>query len=197
MAGGPPNRRTPHFRAHQQGFELARESLPALMCSIALPQAGILAGSPRQTVATRSRQTTGDKGMKHRILVVEDNLLNSELMRDWLEIEGYEVSVAADLNAAFAALRNQQPNIVLLDIQLGAEDGLSLASWMREQPLLSEVPVIAVTAQAMIAERQHILESGCKSIVSKPVDFRALQQQLQLWLNCSAVSQETRLLEQN
>ncbi|HLZ52497.1 MAG TPA: response regulator [Candidatus Acidoferrum sp.] len=135
--------------------------------------------------------------MKHRILVVEDNLLNSELMRDWLEIEGYEVSVAADLNAAFAALRNQQPNIVLLDIQLGAEDGLSLASWMREQPLLSEVPVIAVTAQAMIAERQHILESGCKSIVSKPVDFRALQQQLQLWLNCSAVSQETRLLEQN
>jgi two-component system, cell cycle response regulator DivK len=134
--------------------------------------------------------------MKHRILVVEDNSLNSELLRDWLEIEGYEVSVAADLNAAFAALRNQQPNIVLLDIQLGAEDGLSLASWMREQPLLSEVPVIAVTAQAMIAERQHILESGCKSIVSKPVDFRALQHQLHLCLNCSAVSQETRLFEQ-
>jgi DNA-binding response OmpR family regulator len=61
--------------------------------------------------------------MKHRILVVEDNRLNSELLRDWLEVEGYEVATAADLNAAFAAVRSQPPNAVLLDIQLGSEDG--------------------------------------------------------------------------
>jgi DNA-binding response OmpR family regulator len=134
--------------------------------------------------------------MKHRILVVEDNRLNSELLRDWLEVEGYEVATAADLNAAFAAVRSQPPNAVLLDIQLGSEDGLSLASWMREQAVLSEIPVIAVTAQAMVAERQHILESGCKSIVSKPVDFTVLQHQLQLWLSCSAVAQENRVSEQ-
>jgi DNA-binding response OmpR family regulator len=134
--------------------------------------------------------------MKHRILVVEDNRLNSELLRDWLEVEGYEVATAADLNAAFAAVRSQPPNAVLLDIQLGSEDGLSLASGMREQAVLSEIPVIAVTAQAMVAERQHILESGCKSIVSKPVDFTVLQHQLQLWLSCSAVAQENRVSEQ-
>ncbi len=93
--------------------------------------------------------------MKHRILVVEDNALNSELLRDWLEVEGYEVTVATDLNAAFAALRNQAPNAVLLDVQLGTEDGLSVASWMREQPVLSEVPVIAVTAQAMLSDQQR------------------------------------------
>ena len=133
--------------------------------------------------------------MKHRILVVEDNSLNSELLRDWLEVEGYEVTVATDLNAAFAALRNQAPNAVLLDVQLGTEDGLSLASWMREQPVLSEVPVIAVTAQAMISDQQHIPESGCKCVVSKPVDFATLRHQLQLWLNCSAVLQENRVLE--
>jgi len=132
--------------------------------------------------------------MKYRILVVEDNPLNSELLRDWLEVEGYEVAIATDLNAAFAAVTNQPPNAVLLDVQLGTEDGLSLASWMREQPGLSEVPVIAVTAQAMIAEQQHILESGCKSIVSKPVDFGTLQHQLQLWLTCTAVLQENRVL---
>jgi CheY-like chemotaxis protein len=126
--------------------------------------------------------------MKYRILVVEDNQLNSELLRDWLEVEGYDVVLAADLNAAFAAVRKQSPNAVLLDIQLGAEDGLSLASWMHEQPLLSEIPIIAVTAQAMAAEQQHILKSGWKSIVSKPVDFTLLQHQLQLWLRCSAVS---------
>ena len=131
--------------------------------------------------------------MKHRILVVEDNPLNSELLRDWLEVEGYEVIIATDLNAAFVAVTNQLPGAILLDIQLGSEDGLSLASWMREQPLLSEVPIIAVTAQAMVSEQQHILQSGCKSIISKPVDFGALQRQLQLWLSCSAVLQENRV----
>jgi len=133
--------------------------------------------------------------MKHRILIVEDNPLNSELLRDWLEVEGYEVAVATDLNAAFAAVKSQTLNAVLLDVQLGSEDGLSLASWMREQPVLREVPVIAVTAQAMITEQKRILDSGCKSIVSKPVDFGALQHQLQLWLNCSAVLQENRVFE--
>ena len=125
--------------------------------------------------------------MKYRILVVEDNVFNSELLCDWLEIEGYEAVLATDLNAAFAAVRKQPPNAVLLDIQLGTEDGLSLASWMSHQALLSEIPVIAVTAQAMVAEQQHILESGCKSIVSKPINFTLLQHQLQLWLRCLAV----------
>lgn len=121
--------------------------------------------------------------MKHRILVVEDNLANRELLRDWLEVEGYEVLVASDLNAAFAAVRTQKLDAVLLDVQLGADDGLVLASWMREQPVLCLIPVIAVTAQAMVTEQQHILEGGCNSIVSKPVDFKVLQEQLRLWLN--------------
>lgn len=133
--------------------------------------------------------------MKQSILVVEDNPLNSELLRDWLEVEGYDVAIAPDLNAAFAAVRNQPPKAVLLDVQLGGDDGLSLASWMRKQPGLSEIPVIAVTAQAMAGERQRILESGCKSIVAKPIDFALLRQQLQLWLSCSDVLQGSRVAE--
>jgi two-component system, cell cycle response regulator DivK len=133
--------------------------------------------------------------MKHRILVVEDNPLNGELLVDWLEVQGYEVVIVTDLNAAFAAVKNHPPNAVLLDVQLGTEDGLSLASWMREQAVLREIPVIAVTAQAMVTEQQHILESGCKSIVSKPVDFTLLAHQLQLWLSCSAALRENRVLE--
>ncbi len=113
---------------------------------------------------------------------MEDNAFNSELLSDWLELEGYEAAIATDLNAAFAAVRNQPPDAVLLDVQLGSDDGLSLASWMREQNGLSQIPVIAVTAQAMLSDRQHILESGCKSIVSKPIDFVLLQQELKLWL---------------
>jgi CheY-like chemotaxis protein len=53
--------------------------------------------------------------VKYRILIVEDNPLNSELLRDWLELEGYEVLLAANLNAAFAAVRAEHPNAVLLD----------------------------------------------------------------------------------
>ena len=126
--------------------------------------------------------------MKHRVLVVEDNALNSELLQDWLEIEGYESIIAADLKAAFAALKAGKPSVVLLDIQLGAEDGLSLAAWMRQQPELCRVPVIAVTAQAMVSDREHILESGCDTIVPKPVDFSVLQGQLKRYLNESPAS---------
>jgi two-component system, cell cycle response regulator DivK len=131
--------------------------------------------------------------MKKRVLIVEDNSLNSELLRDWLEVEGYEALIAEDLNAAFVAVRTQQLDAVLLDIQLGTDDGLVLASWMLKQPVLRLIPVIAVTAQAMVTEQQHILESGCKSIVPKPVDFAVLQEQLQLWLNRAEALQENQM----
>ncbi len=120
--------------------------------------------------------------MKQHILVVEDNPLNSELLRDWLEMEGYEPVIAPNLKEGFAALESQPPHAVLLDIQLGAEDGLSLASWMRHQPGLGEIPIIAVTAQAMASEQERIISSGCKCIVSKPVDFNVLKQQIEYWL---------------
>jgi CheY-like chemotaxis protein len=120
--------------------------------------------------------------MKRHILVVEDNPLNSELLRDWLEMEGYEAVIASTLKAGFAALERKPPHAVLLDIQLGAEDGLTLASWMREQPGLCQTPVIAVTAQAMVSEQERIVNSGCKCVVSKPVDFKVLRQELEFWL---------------
>jgi len=130
--------------------------------------------------------------MKRRILIVEDNAVNSELLRDWLEMESYEVLIAPDLNAGFAALKSHYFDAVLLDVQLGGEDGLSLASWMRQEPALRQIPVIAVTAQAMVSDRQRIFASGCNSIVSKPVDFKLLQDQLQLWLSKSGALQTNR-----
>ena len=120
--------------------------------------------------------------MKQHVLIVEDNPLNSELLRDWLEIEGYLTDIAPNLDAGFAALKKQQPDVVLLDVQLGEEDGLSLAAWMHQQPSLKDIPVIAVTAQVMISDRQRILESGCHSIVPKPVEFNVLRGQLDVWL---------------
>ena len=120
--------------------------------------------------------------MKNRILVVEDNPLNRELLCDWLEAEGHEVLSAEDLATARRLLTNQQPEAVLLDVQLGHEDGLSLAAWMRQQPNLCRIPVIAVTAHALVTEQQRFLQAGCNACVSKPVNFKMLSEELERWL---------------
>lgn len=123
--------------------------------------------------------------MSYRILVVEDNPLNAELLMDWLETEGYEVLSASDLKTAFTAIESLQPHAVLLDVQLGSEDGLSLATWIRQQPALRHIPVIAVTAHAMANDRDHILHAGCNAYIPKPVDFRLLREHLGRWLTCA------------
>ena len=120
--------------------------------------------------------------MSHCILVVEDNQANRELLCDWLEVEGYDFVTAADLKGSFEALAKHSPDAVLLDINLGAEDGLSLVEWIRQKPEWRETPVIAVTAHALVTERERILNAGCKACLSKPIDFQQLREQLSLRL---------------
>ena len=127
--------------------------------------------------------------MKYCILVVEDNQLNRELLRDWLEVEGYEVWSAADLNASYEVFSKRCPDVVLLDINLGKDDGLDLVAWMRQEPELWEIPVIAVTAHALVAEQQGILQAGCRACLSKPIDFQLLREELSRWLQDSKTSQ--------
>jgi len=120
--------------------------------------------------------------VKHAILVVEDNPLNRELLCDWLETEGYEVWSVENLNSAFASIEQRPPDAVLLDVQLGDEDGLSLAAWMRKQPKLCHIPVIAVTAHALVTEQRSFLQAGCNACVSKPINFKILREELERWL---------------
>jgi len=118
----------------------------------------------------------------HCILVVEDNAINRELLCDWLEAQDYVVLSAEDLGGARRLLKDEQPDAVLLDVQLGNEDGLSLAAWMRRQPGFSGIPVIAVTAHALVTEQQRFLQSGCNACISKPIDFKLLHRELDKWL---------------
>lgn len=123
--------------------------------------------------------------MKHLILVVEDNPMNRELLCDWLEAEGHQVVSVEDLASARRVLLEKQPDVVLLDVQLGNEDGLLLASWIRQQPEFRHLPVIAVTAHAMATEHQSFLQAGCNACVSKPVNFKLLSAELERWLTLS------------
>jgi len=120
--------------------------------------------------------------MSRRILVVEDNAANLELLVDWLESEKFQAQTATTLAEAFAAFEGELPEAVLLDVQLGAEDGLTLAMWIRRDPRLQDIPVIAVTAHAMVTDHQRVMEAGCSACVSKPIDFRSLSRQLDRFL---------------
>jgi two-component system cell cycle response regulator DivK len=126
--------------------------------------------------------------LKHGILVVEDNPLNRELLCDWLEVEGYEVWSAADLKASYESIAKRLPEAVLLDINLGAENGLDLVAWMRQKPELRGIPVIAVTAHALVTEQERILQAGCRACLSKPINFHGLREQLHRWLQDRTVS---------
>jgi two-component system cell cycle response regulator DivK len=120
--------------------------------------------------------------LRQRILIVEDNAANRELLHDWLEVEGYEVRCAADLKASYEVLGMEPPDVVLLDINLGAENGLDLLAWMRRKASLDSIPVIAVTAHALATEQERILQAGCVACLSKPIDFKQLREQLRRWL---------------
>jgi two-component system cell cycle response regulator DivK len=126
--------------------------------------------------------------LSHCILVAEDNPLNRELLCDWLEVEGFEVWSAIDLAASYEVFSKRLPDAVLLDVDLGKDNGLDLLTWMRQKPELGEIPVIAVTAHALTAERDQILNAGCKACLSKPIDFRLLREELGRWLQDSKTS---------
>lgn len=125
--------------------------------------------------------------MSELILVVEDNQPNRELLSDWLEATGFKVLAAENLEQAFAVLNAHSPSAVLLDVQLGREDGLTLAGWVRQHPDLRNIPVIAVTAHAMVTDHERVIRAGCSACIPKPIDFKELHEQLHLWLTVASV----------
>ena len=127
--------------------------------------------------------------MKRGILVVEDNHLNRELLCDWLEVEGYEVWSTTDLKSSYEVFSKRAPDAVLLDINLGKDNGLDLLAWMRQKPETRGIPVIGVTAHALVAEQEHIREAGCGACLSKPIDFQLLREVLNRWLQESKTPQ--------
>jgi CheY-like chemotaxis protein len=120
--------------------------------------------------------------MSHRILIVEDNAANLELLQEWLDSEGFRVQSATTLDEAYAAFAGPPPDAVLLDVKLGSQDGLELAAWIRRDPALRAIPVIAVTAHAMLTDYERVVRAGCNACIAKPVDFRQLRGELNRWL---------------
>jgi len=104
-----------------------------------------------------------------RILVVDDVADNVEILRMRLESLGYEVIDAIDGEQALERVTADLPDLVLLDIMMPKIDGLEVTRWIKDDPELRTIPVVAVTAFAMKGDEERIREGGCEAYLSKPI----------------------------
>jgi two-component system cell cycle response regulator DivK len=107
--------------------------------------------------------------MAKTVLIVEDNELNMKLFRDLLEAHGYETSGTSSGHEALNLVRKMRPDLVLMDIQLPQVSGLEVTRWIKDDPELRSIPVVAVTAFAMKGDEERIREGGCEAYLSKPI----------------------------
>ncbi len=112
-------------------------------------------------------------GLKNRmaktILIVEDNELNMKLFHDLLEAQGYALLQAREGPQALQLARAHRPDLIVMDIQLPSTSGLEVTRWLKEEPELAHIPVVAVTAFAMKGDESRILEGGCEAYIAKPI----------------------------
>jgi two-component system, cell cycle response regulator DivK len=123
------------------------------------------------------RALTTPRSARKRILIVEDNELSLKLLKDVLEFYGYTI-ISTRLGAAALDLaREHRPHLILLDMQLPDISGTEAAGRLKADEQARAIPIVAVTAFAMLGDRKKILDSGCDDYVSKPfniLDFLAL-----------------------
>lgn len=111
---------------------------------------------------------------KQRVLVVEDNLMNKILVREMLTLNGYEVLEASTGKEAIDKVLNERPDIVLMDIHLPEMDGIEATKFIKSKKGLDDIPIVALTASAMIGDEQKILSEGFDGYVPKPIELSRL-----------------------
>lgn len=125
-----------------------------------------------------SAPTLRRDGHRARIVHIEDNRENRMLVRAILEAEGYAVVDAEDGLTGIQAAFREEPDLILLDVNLPAVDGYEVAAIIKSFPAFATTPVIAVTAYAMEGDRQRTLVAGCDGYIQKPIDVDAFPRQV-------------------
>jgi two-component system, cell cycle response regulator DivK len=128
--------------------------------------------------------------MTQVILVVEDNERNLKLLRDVLQYAGYGVLAARTAEDGIALAVSEPPDLVLMDLQLPGIDGMEALRRLRESPRTANIPVVAVTAQAMKQDRERVLQAGFDGYVEKPISVRAFPDQVRRFLPGEEVGAE-------
>ena len=103
------------------------------------------------------------------ILIVEDNELNMKLFNDLLQAHGYATVQTRSGVESVELARKHKPHLILMDIQLPEVSGIEVMQWMKDDPELAPIPVIAITAFAMKGDEEKMLQGGCEAYLSKPI----------------------------
>ena len=119
-----------------------------------------------------------------RVLLVEDNPINQQIAREFLETQGAIVAEAMNGKEAVDLLAEKDCrfDLILMDIQMPVMDGLAATKLIRENPLLGKIPIIALTARALVSDKQRCIDAGMNDYVSKPIDLELLLSTLERWI---------------
>ena len=117
-----------------------------------------------------------------KILLVEDNEMNRDMLSRRLERKGYEVSIAMDGQEGVDRAREIMPDLILMDMSLPVLDGWEATRRLKAAPETSGIPIIALTAHAMAGDEQKAREAGCDDFDTKPVELPRLLEKIESWL---------------
>ena len=109
-----------------------------------------------------------------KILLVEDNEMNRDMLARRLERRGYQVVMAVDGDQGVRLAQEETPDLILMDMSLPVLDGWEATRQLRATPTTQAIPIIALTAHAMSGDREKALEAGCNDYDSKPIEFPRL-----------------------
>jgi two-component system, cell cycle response regulator DivK len=115
-----------------------------------------------------------------KILLVEDNELNRDMLSRRLQRRGFEVVNAVNGQEGLEMAHSEAPELILMDISLPIMDGWEATRNIKKSPKMRSTPIIALTAHAMVGDREKSLEAGCDDYDTKPIDFQRLLQKMKI-----------------
>ena len=127
-----------------------------------------------------------------RILIVEDNELNMKLLRDVLEAYGYATITTGEGAAALTLARDKRPDLILMDLQLPDISGFDAVRQLKDDEETRPIPVVAVTAFAMVGDERKALTSGCDAYLAKPILLRDFLDLVEKFIGTASELQEAR-----
>ena len=113
-----------------------------------------------------------------KILLVEDNEMNRDMLTRRLERNGFEVCCAPDGPTGVEMAERQMPDVILMDVALGAMDGWEATQLIKARASTANIPIIALTAHALASDRDRSIEVGCVDFDTKPIDLPRLLQKI-------------------
>jgi|SRR5215469_13161106 CheY-like chemotaxis protein len=117
-----------------------------------------------------------------RILIVDDNEMNRDTLSRRLERKGYTITLAVDGGAGVDKAAAEVPDLILMDMSLPVLDGWEATRRVKANPLTKHIPVIALTAHAMMSDRDRAMEAGCDDYDTKPIDLARLLSKIEMQL---------------